>query len=145
MKKEKVIETLKVHRTHCRNVGDKVYADALNYAIQALSKLNNKYISVEEHEKEIKELTTFKHAYNILNREHTQLEKEIKNICIMLGGNALEFSYADAKKRIIELIESYDKLKQQLSKTIEKSKISKVSLRKTIEIKEVEDELDKKI
>lgn len=98
---------------------------------QVLSKLNSKYISVEEHEKlktfyydeirklskfetdrikklkeqyekeikdienhylqdrvnlkkiiikkqkEIKELTTIKHAYNILNREHTQMEQQL--------------------------------------------------------------------
>ena len=38
MNKEEVIKTLKVHRKHCRDVGDKVYADALDYAIQYLSK-----------------------------------------------------------------------------------------------------------
>ena len=34
MKKEQAIKTLKVLRKHCRDVGDKNYADALDYVIQ---------------------------------------------------------------------------------------------------------------
>lgn len=40
MKKEEAIKIMKVHRKHCRDVGDKSYADALDYAIRFLSKKN---------------------------------------------------------------------------------------------------------
>ena len=52
----------------------------------------------------------------------TNHKKEIKDICIMLGGNALEYSFEDAKKRIDDLITQFDKLKSQLQ---EKDKIVK--------------------
>ena len=38
MEKEEAIDIMKVHRKHCRNVGDTRYADALDYAIRHLSK-----------------------------------------------------------------------------------------------------------
>ncbi len=42
MKRKEVIGTLKVHRKHCRQVGDNIYADALSYAIKFLSKQKHK-------------------------------------------------------------------------------------------------------
>ena len=51
-----------------------VFIDEIN---QALSLADKKFVEKEQHEKEIKELIDFKHAYNILNREHTQMEKQL--------------------------------------------------------------------